>query len=241
MYYIDTYICIYIHMYIYICIYIYEYIYIHSWIHICVCMWKLGGGIHYTRRQLIRVFRGKYHVLLQCVAVKDDNCRGCELQFVLVFCSVGVTKELFCVCCIVLQFVAGCCRLREYTIGLVVLRSVAVCCSASKCVAGRVNTPKSGVLISHKDIKQIATTGMHPLQHTASTLGFQLYLQLLSCRSQWVPLTFWVLPVHPVPQLIRWRWSLSTEAQWAACSPHLLLSDSSKPAPYFTVNSVKYN
>jgi len=109
-------------------------------------------------------------VLLQSVAVKDDNCRGCVLQFDLVFCSVGVTKELSGVCCIVLQFAAECCRVREYTIGLDVLRSVAVCCSASKCVVGRVITPKSGVLISHEDIKQIATTAMHPLQHAASTL-----------------------------------------------------------------------
>ena len=35
------------------------------------------------------------------------------------------------------------------------------------------------------------------------------------------------------PQLIQWRWSLSTEAQWAACSPHLLLSDSSKARTLF--------
>jgi len=35
------------------------------------------------------------------------------------------------------------------------------------------------------------------------------------------------------PRLIQWRWSLSTEAQWAACSPHLLLSDSSKAHTLF--------
>ena len=35
------------------------------------------------------------------------------------------------------------------------------------------------------------------------------------------------------PQLIQWRWSLSTEARWAACSPHLLLSDSSKAHTLF--------
>ena len=35
------------------------------------------------------------------------------------------------------------------------------------------------------------------------------------------------------PQLIQWSQSLSTEAQWAACSPHLLLSDSSKAHTLF--------
>jgi len=32
---------------------------------------------------------------------------------------------------------------------------------------------------------------------------------------------------------------ISPFTQWAACSRHLLLSDSSKPSPYFTVLSVK--
>jgi len=41
------------------------------------------------------------------------------------------------------------------------------------------------------------------------------------------------IPELTYPQLIRWRWSLSPEAQWAAYSPHLLLSDSSKASTLF--------
>jgi hypothetical protein len=37
----------------------------------------------------------------------------------------------------------------------------------------------------------------------------------------------------PHPHFTRWRWSPSTEGQWAACSPHLLWSDSSKSRTLF--------
>ena len=38
---------------------------------------------------------------------------------------------------------------------------------------------------------------------------------------------------HKRPHFTRWRWSPSTEAQWATCSPHLLWSDSRKPCTLF--------
>ena len=83
-----------------------------------------------------------------------------------------------------------------------------------------------------------------------SHVSYKAYHYIMRCMSHIMHLY-----IISKPQLIQWRWSLSTEAQWAACSPHLLLSDfwkpapyftlslsdSSKPAPYFTVLSVKCN
>jgi len=43
-----------------------------------------------------------------------------------------------------------------------------------------------------------------------------------------------VITVYKCPHLI------APFTQWAACSPHLLLSDSSKPAPYFRGKSKMY-
>jgi len=107
-------------------------------------------------------------------------------------------------------------------------------------------------------LRRIKTSNMSP-KKTGNTLSCSLLINLpqnisadFECAPWATAHTVKVITVHwgsvgclqPTPSsewFLKGPHLISPFTQWAACSPHLLLSDSSKPAPYFTVLSVKCN
>jgi len=101
---------------------------------------------------------------------------------------------------------------------------------------------------------KVIATYKHDLKQHMSTSGISRWNRLFPCsRIQWSTAhTVKVINVpwgsvgclQPTPSsewFLKGPHLISPFTQWAACSPHLFLSDSSKPAPYFTFLSVKCN